>query len=62
VGYLKLNQFADTGGAGATGGPAMNSLANADAVIIDLRDNGGGNTVAGYTFDFVSFQLGMRAS
>ncbi|HWR84128.1 MAG TPA: S41 family peptidase [Candidatus Deferrimicrobium sp.] len=43
VGYLKLQQFAEAAEAGATAIAAMNFLAHADAVIIDLRENGGGN-------------------
>lgn len=56
VGYLRLDQFADTGRGGATGVAAMNFLANADALIIDLRGNGGGSAsmiqlLAGYLLE-----------
>lgn len=43
VGYLKLNQFVDAPLSGPTATAAMNFLANSDAVIIDLRENGGGS-------------------
>ena len=42
VGYVRLDQFADPVYAGETAVAAMNFLANCDAVIIDLRFNGGG--------------------
>lgn len=55
VGYLDLRGFypADTGGATAVA--AMNYLSNSDAVIIDLRQNGGGSPtmiqlISGYFF------------
>jgi retinol-binding protein 3 len=42
VGYLDLRSFFDAKYAGETASAAMNFLANADAVIFDLRQNGGG--------------------
>ncbi len=42
VGYLKFQQFADAAQAGPTAIAAMNFLAYTDAIIIDLRENGGG--------------------
>jgi hypothetical protein len=42
VGYLKFNMFADPDVCGPTASAAMNFVANSDALIIDLRDNGGG--------------------
>jgi C-terminal processing protease CtpA/Prc len=42
VGYLALDGLADGEGAEAAGVAAMNFLAHADALIIDLRENGGG--------------------
>jgi C-terminal processing protease CtpA/Prc len=43
VGYLDLRGFMGvTGGAGATAAAAMSFLANSDALIVDLRQNGGG--------------------
>ncbi len=43
VGYLDLRGFMDTKYAGETAVAAMNFLSNADALIIDLRNNGGGS-------------------
>jgi hypothetical protein len=43
IGYLKFNGFADPGVCGPTATAAMNFLGNVDALIIDLRDNGGGD-------------------
>jgi hypothetical protein len=43
VGYLKFNFFADPDVCGPTAVAAMNFLANVDAIIFDLRDNGGGD-------------------
>jgi retinol-binding protein 3 len=42
IGYLNLTQFHSPSYAGETATAAMNFLANCDAVIIDLRNNGGG--------------------
>ena len=43
IGYLKFNMFSHALGAGGTAIAAMNFLENCDALIIDLRDNGGGS-------------------
>ncbi len=43
VGYLDLRSFSDTSYAGETAVAAMNFLSNTDAMIIDLRQNGGGS-------------------
>jgi len=43
IGYLDLRSFSDTQFAGETATAAMNFLSNADAIIIDLRANGGGS-------------------
>ncbi len=45
IGYIDFRYFADAGfgGAGATAIAAMNFLAHTDAIIFDLRQNGGGN-------------------
>ncbi|MCB2222381.1 MAG: S41 family peptidase [Bacteroidetes bacterium] len=43
VGYLKFNSFMDASVAGPTAVAALNFLAHTDALIIDLRDNGGGS-------------------
>lgn len=56
IGYLKLDQFAGTDVGGATAAGAMAVLGNVDALIIDLRDNPGGNAamiqmLTGYLFE-----------
>ncbi len=56
IGYLKLNAFFDPTHCGATLVAAMNFLAHVDAIIFDLRQNGGGDPkmvamVATYLFD-----------
>lgn len=56
VGYIDFRQFADARYAGATAIAAMNFLANCDALIIDLRQNGGGSAsmirlISSYFFD-----------
>lgn len=43
VGYLQLDFFADPQVCGETGIAAMNFLANVDALIVDLRQNQGGD-------------------
>jgi hypothetical protein len=43
VGYLKFNMFADPDVCGPTAIAAMNFLANVAAIIVDLRENGGGD-------------------
>lgn len=43
IGYVKLNGFADAEIGGNTAIAAMNFLANTNAVIFDLTDNGGGS-------------------
>lgn len=43
VGYLKFNGFTDASLAGPTAIAALNFLAHTDALIIDLRQNGGGS-------------------
>lgn len=55
VGYMDLREFDDPEAGAATISGAMNLLANSDAVIIDLRSNGGGKPsgvqfVASYFF------------
>lgn len=42
IGYLDLRTFRDPKYAGATAVSAMTFLSNSDAIIIDLRNNGGG--------------------
>lgn len=58
IGYIKLNGFAGAidRGAGETAVAAMNFIANTEAVIFDLRDNGGGSPemiqlLSSYLFD-----------
>jgi hypothetical protein len=57
IGYLKLNEFYNVDEeSGATAVAAMNFLSNADALIIDLRTNGGGSPamiqlISSYLFD-----------
>jgi hypothetical protein len=43
VGYLKFNMFADPEVCGATAAAAMNFLAGTRALIVDMRENGGGS-------------------
>jgi retinol-binding protein 3 len=43
IGYLKFNMFGDPETCGPTAIAAMNFLANVDAIIFDLRENGGGD-------------------
>ncbi len=43
IGYLDLRSFSDPEYAGPTAVAAMNFLSNTDAIIIDLRQNGGGS-------------------
>lgn len=43
IGYLKFNFFADPEVCGPTAIAAMSFLSGADALIFDLRDNGGGD-------------------
>ncbi|HLJ18459.1 MAG TPA: S41 family peptidase [Bryobacteraceae bacterium] len=43
IGYLKFNMFADPAFCGSTAVAAMNFLAHVDAIIFDLRNNGGGD-------------------
>lgn len=56
IGYLNLTKFYDPALGGETAAAAMNFLNNTDALIIDLRHNGGGygdmvQLVASYLFD-----------
>ncbi|MBU1318727.1 MAG: S41 family peptidase [candidate division Zixibacteria bacterium] len=43
IGYIDFRRFADAQYAGATAIAAMNFLAYSDAIIFDLRNNGGGS-------------------
>jgi hypothetical protein len=56
VGYVKFNAFPSPEICGPTVAAAMNFLAHADALIFDVRDNGGGDPrmvalIATYLFD-----------
>jgi len=56
IGYLKLNAFPDASVCQTTATAAMARLNNVDALIFDLRDNGGGfpnmvSLIAAYLFD-----------
>src|SRR5512133_3777343 len=43
IGYLKFNSFVDARYGAPTAAAAMQMMAYTDAVIFDLRDNGGGS-------------------
>jgi len=43
VGYLRFDEFVGAGLSGPTATAAMNFLANCDAIIVDVRQNGGGD-------------------
>jgi retinol-binding protein 3 len=56
IGYLKFNMFANPAICGSTATAAMNFLAHVDAIIFDLRTNGGGDPkmialISSYLFD-----------
>jgi C-terminal processing protease CtpA/Prc len=51
IGYLDLRYFTGVRESGPTAAAAMNFLANTEAVIIDLRQNGGGDPA---TIQFIS--------
>jgi retinol-binding protein 3 len=55
VGYLDLDYFSDDPAVGQTINASMAFLANTDALIIDLRNNGGGSTVALQTLEAYFF-------
>jgi C-terminal processing protease CtpA/Prc len=65
IGYMKLNGFADATVCRQTTGRAMASLNKTDALIVDLRDNGGGMgdtalQIAGYLFDRPTYMYDPR--
>jgi len=43
IGYIKFNSFKDADYGGPTAVAALNFLSHCDAIIFDLRDNGGGS-------------------
>jgi hypothetical protein len=56
IGYLKFNAFPDPTICGPTAVAAMNFLAHVDAIVFDLRENGGGDPkmvamISSYLFD-----------
>jgi len=56
VGYVRFDQFSHGDDAFAAASAAMNFLSNSNAVIIDLRNNGGGSAsmirfICGYLFE-----------
>jgi len=56
IGYLKFNFFADPDTCGSTAVAAISFIADSDAVIFDLRENGGGEPrmiafISTYLFD-----------
>jgi hypothetical protein len=65
IGYLKLNSFPDPSVCQPTATAAMASLNHADAIIFDLRDNGGGYPdmvmlIAAYLFDHPEYMYNPR--
>jgi len=65
IGYLKLNSFPDVSICRATAMTAMASLNHADAIIFDLRGNGGGEPemvalMASYLFDHAEYWYNPR--
>lgn len=62
VGYMELRSFADLDQARETASTWLSALAGFDAIILDLRQNGGGNTpmvgyVASYFFNSTPVHL-----
>jgi hypothetical protein len=55
IGYLRIDEFAHPALGGPTAAAVMNTVGSVDALIIDLRWNGGGaglvNFLSGYFFD-----------
>jgi hypothetical protein len=56
IGYIKFDEFMDTSFCGPTVAAAMGFVAHTDAIIFDLRQNGGGQAttvalIASYLFD-----------
>jgi Peptidase family S41/N-terminal domain of Peptidase_S41 in eukaryotic IRBP len=65
IGYLKLNSFPDPSICRATATSAMTSLNHVDAILFDLRDNGGGypemvSLIAAYLFDHPEYMYNPR--
>jgi hypothetical protein len=55
IGYIRIDEFADPVLGGPTAVAVMNAVGSVDALIVDLRWNGGGaglvNFISGYFFD-----------
>jgi hypothetical protein len=67
IGYLKLDSFPDPAICQSTATAAMGALNHADALIFDLRDNGGGysemvSLLAAYLFDHPEYMYDPRIS
>ena len=65
IGYVKLNSFPDLSVCQKTITSAMSSVNHADALIFDLRDNGGGQPatvafIAAYLFDHPEYWYSPR--
>jgi hypothetical protein len=65
IGYLKLNSFPDVSICQSAAAAAMSRLNDADAIIFDLRDNGGGepamvSLMAAYLFDHPEYWYNPR--
>ncbi len=67
IGYVKLNAFPDVSICQSRATAAMSSLNHVDAIIFDLRDNGGGSgdmvsLIASYLFDHPEFLYSPRSN
>ncbi len=67
IGYLKLNSFPDVSVCRATATKIMASFSQVDAIIFDLRGNGGGDgdmvsLIASYLFDHPEFLYDPRTN
>ena len=67
IGYLKLDFFADTSVCEVPARAAMAKLSRVDAIIFDLRDNGGGfpdmvQLIASYLFDHPEYMYNPRGA
>ncbi|MDD4904187.1 MAG: S41 family peptidase, partial [Candidatus Bipolaricaulis sp.] len=53
IGYVDLRGFASAALGGPTAAAAMQFLAHTDALVFDLRDNGGGDDLVGFLMSFL---------
>ncbi|MGA2538680.1 MAG: S41 family peptidase [Terracidiphilus sp.] len=65
IGYFKLDSFPDASICGRKAAAAMATLNSADAIVFDLRDNGGGyqnmvSLIASYLFDHPEYIYSPR--